>query len=282
MTRDSVTMALSGDGGDEVFSGYNRYHAADSLWGKVSMLPRFARGLGARALRSVSPAAWNRMMRIVPGMGDYPQAGERIHKLASMLDARDGDDMYRRLISQWYNLEELLPDVDEPDAIGVDAALEGAFKNLSARLRYLDTRTYLPDDILTKVDRASMAASLEVRVPILDHRVVEFAWKLPPNQLMRGGQSKWLLRQVLYRHVPKHLIERPKVGFGVPLGQWLRGGELRDWAEDLLDVKTMEDQGIFKASVIRKAWHEHLDGTCDHQHKLWAILMFQSWQKKWM
>ncbi len=199
--------------------------------------------------------------------------------MASVLDLTDGDAVYRRLITHW-EPSEIMPGIVEPKGIVWDASLRKQIPGLLERAQFLDLVTYLPDDILTKVDRASMAVALEARVPLLDHRVVEFAWRLPRSAKIRGGTSKWLLRQVLYRHVPPALIERPKMGFGIPLGEWLRG-PLRDWAETLLAEHRLRDAGLVDAGLVRQLWQAHLDGHRNWQYLLWDVLMLESWRARW-
>jgi asparagine synthase (glutamine-hydrolysing) len=191
--------------------------------------------------------------------------------------------VYRRLVSHW-EPSEIMPQVgiqiEEPRGILDDATLAKDFPDLLARMQFLDLVTYLPDDILTKVDRASMAVALEARVPLIDHRVVEFAWRLPNDVKVRNGTSKWILRQVLYRHVPPELIERPKMGFGIPLGEWLRG-PLRDWAESLLGEQRLRDGGLLDAALVRRYWQDHLDGRRNWQYLLWDVLMLEAWRERW-
>jgi asparagine synthase (glutamine-hydrolysing) len=191
----------------------------------------------------------------------------------------DADELYRRLVSHW-EPSQVTPDIAETRGILWDRSVRTDFPDLLDRMQFLDLATYLPDDILTKVDRASMAVALEARVPLLDHRVVELAWRLPHSVKIRGGVSKWLLRQVLYRHVPKSLVERPKMGFGVPLGEWLRG-PLRNWAENLLSEKRLGENDFFDVAVIRRHWTEHLSGQRNWQYLLWDVLMFEAWRERW-
>lgn len=286
MTRRHVTVALSGDGGDELFAGYSRHYLAATLWPRIVRLPLPVRRLAAAAIHAVPPATVQRAVTLLPARFSPFAAGDRLHKLADVLPLRDGDALYRRLVSQW----------DDPGAVvlgggvgGGDAgggagresgedAVGGLLTDDVARMQYLDTTTYLPDDILTKVDRASMAVSLEARVPLLDHRVVEFAWTLPRRFKLRDGQGKWLLRRVLDRHVPRALLDRPKMGFAVPIESWLRG-PLRDWAEDLLDEETLRADGVFAPGEIRRRWADHLSGRRNWQYALWGVLMFQAWRR---
>ncbi|WP_404385128.1 asparagine synthase (glutamine-hydrolyzing) [Caenispirillum salinarum] len=278
MTRQHVTVALSGDGGDELFAGYTRYALTSRMWDSLSRVPAPVRALGAGGIRAVPPATWQRLFDLLPDRLRPFAAGDRLHKLAGLLPLRDRDAVYRYLISQWHDpaalclgQAEALTTVDDPGGAG-------APEDVVERLQYLDTLTYLPDDILTKVDRASMAASLEARVPILDHRVAAFAWQLPGHLKMRDGKGKWLLREVLYRHVPRELIERPKMGFGVPIAEWLRG-PLRDWADDLLNPRQLAEDGLLDPALIRAIWDEHQSCRRNWQYRLWAVLMFQSWKR---
>jgi asparagine synthase (glutamine-hydrolysing) len=202
--------------------------------------------------------------------------GYKLHKLADTLAVSDAGAMYRSLLSHWKDPAGVVPGAEEPLTILTDPASAPRLPDFLRRMMYFDLVTYLPDDILTKVDRASMAASLEARVPLLDHRVVEFAWRLSPALMLRDGVGKWVLRQVLYRYVPRQLIERPKTGFGVPLGAWLRG-PLREWAEELLDDRALRDQGFLDPHAIRQVWSEHLTGSRSHEYSLWNVLMFQAW-----
>lgn len=279
MTRRHVTVALSGDGGDELFAGYNRYMWGQKIWRAVSLLPRPMRRAAAAALTAVTPERWTQWGTALPKTLQPPQFGDKLHKIAALLDVDDADGLYRQLITHW-DPATIMPGI--PDARGVlwDATVRKDFPDLLERMQFLDLVTYLPDDILTKVDRASMAVALEARVPLIDHRVVEFAWRLPRRMKIRDGQSKWLLRQVLYRHVPRALIERPKMGFGVPLGDWLRG-PLRDWAEHLLDERRLREAGLVDAAIVRRYWSEHLRGQRNWQYLLWDVLMLEAWRERW-
>jgi asparagine synthase (glutamine-hydrolysing) len=206
--------------------------------------------------------------------------GDRVHKLAGVL-LEEEDDFYRQLISHWNEPESLVLNGKEPKGVVWDKSVRDQVPNFVDRMRYLDLLTYLPDDILTKVDRASMAVSLEARVPLLDHRVVEFSWRLPMHLKVRGGQGKWLLRQVLDKYVPKEMVERPKMGFGVPIDKWLRG-PLREWAEELLDENRIRQEGYLNPSLVREKWDEHQSGSRNWQYHLWDVLMFQAWHQRWM
>lgn len=279
MTRKHVTVALSGDGGDELFAGYNRYQLTSRSWRMLSLMPEFARNSVAAALTSQPTERWDQLSQILPRKLTPPQLGDKIHKVASVLKLDGADALYRRLVSHW-EPGALMTGTDETRGILWDKSVKDDFPDLLDRMQFLDLVTYLPDDILTKVDRCSMAVALEARVPLLDHRVVELAWRLPHSAKIRGGVTKWLLRQVLYRHVPRELVERPKMGFGVPLAEWLRG-PLRDWAEDLLSERRLAETGLFDIALVRRYWSEHLSGARNWQYLLWDLLMFESWRERW-
>jgi asparagine synthase (glutamine-hydrolysing) len=223
------------------------------------------------------PHAWDRLLNVLPRRLRPPQAGERMHKIADILPQDSIDTVYRALISQWQDPARGVVDGVEPGGILFDEGLATRHPDAIARMQVLDTLSYLPDDILTKVDRASMAVSLEARVPLLDHRVVEFAWTLPRRLHTRNGQGKWLLRQILHKYVPRELVDRPKQGFAVPVGAWLRG-PLRDWAESLLDENRLREDGFFQPGAIRRLWDEHQSGRRNRQYQLWGPLMFQAWR----
>lgn len=280
LARQQVTVSLSGDAGDELFCGYNRYQLTHKLWRRLSRVPLPLRRLAARALTSVSPDAWTRGASAaggwLPRAARAAQLGDKVHKGAGVLASESADALYLGLVSHWHDPASVVINGREPPTL-----LSGNAPDLQGlddvqRMMALDLLTYLPDDILAKVDRAAMGVSLETRVPFLDHRVVEMAWRLPLDMKLREGQSKWILRQVLYRHVPQALIERPKMGFGIPIDSWLRG-PLRQWAEELLDESRLKTEGYFHPAEIRQKWREHLAGQRNWQHQLWNVLMFQAW-----
>jgi asparagine synthase (glutamine-hydrolysing) len=276
LTRRHVTVALSGDGGDELFGGYNRYGLGYRVWKKLGALPFCARSALALLCARGAGSWLERLQASLPPRARIPNLADKLPKLAEVLSHRDGESFYRQLVSHIKNPEQVVLRAREPDTIFILREGVPDLPDLRERMMYMDMVTYLPDDILVKVDRAAMAVSLETRIPLLDHRVVEFAWRVPTKFKFRNGQRKWLLRQVLYRHVPRKLMERPKMGFGVPIEHWLRGA-LRDWAEALLDEKTLREQGFFDPKPIRKMWEEHVSGRRRWHHLLWDVLMFQAW-----
>ena len=280
LTRKHVTVALSGDGGDELFAGYNRYVWAERLARAVNLVPRPLRGASAAALRALAPQTWNRLFGFVPAAWRPALPGDKLHKITTLLDNPQPDAIYRRLVSQWERPEEVAAAGREPRGPMWDPTIAHDFPDLVPRMQLLDMITYLPDDILTKVDRATMAVGLEGRVPLLDHRVVAYSWSLPLEFKLRGGRSKWLLRQVLDRYVPRSLIDRPKMGFGVPIDAWLRG-PLREWAESLLAPARLASDGFVRVEPVRRAWREHLEGSRNWQYPLWTVLMLQAWRARW-
>jgi len=284
-TRRHVTVALSGDAGDEFFGGYNRYFWSQRLWSRFRRVPMRMRMLGRDLIKSVSPYIWERVVGLgnhaVPKRYRVRGGGDKMHKLARILDAKTLDALYLELVSnpQWASSALSHPEaLHSPFTNWEDTTV--ALGNVESMM-FLDQMTYMTDDILCKVDRASMSTGLEARVPFLDNQLTEFAWSLPLEFKIRGGMGKWPLRQVLKRYVPEELFERPKMGFGIPIGGWLRG-PLRDWAEDLLSEANLEDGGWLNAKVVRDNWAEHLSGRRNLVHQLWSILMFLSWKRKWI
>lgn len=282
LARQSVTVSLSGDGGDELFSGYSRYTISERLWSRLSMVPRLARACIAAGIEGLPPRAWSSVLspilKLAPEKYRFTNPGDKLHKLADVISLRTEEDVYRRLVSHWQSPAELVIGGDEPATMLTGLETLPSLSSFVQRMMYLDMVSYLPDDILVKVDRASMGVSLESRVPLLDHRVVEFAMSLPIAMLRREGQSKWPLRQVLYRHVPRELIERPKMGFGVPIDTWLRG-PLRDWGEALLERSRLESEGFFRPDIVRTTWEQHQSGDRNWQYLLWDVLTFQAWHE---
>ena len=275
--RQNVTVALSGDAGDELFGGYNRYSWGSRIWNKVGWIPPEQRQWLGAAVQGISVSAWDSVGRFV----GKDRLGDRAHKLASrLLSARNLDDVYWSLVTEWPGGDSMVKGLSQDESLDEMTVLRSeppsGLKDVAERMMFRDALTYLPDDILCKVDRAAMSVSLETRVPFLDHRIAELAWRLPLDMKIRGAETKWLLRQVLYQYVPRPLIERPKAGFGIPVGQWLRG-PLREWAEALLDDARIRREGFFNPDPIRKAWGEHLSGQRDWTPRLWTVLMFQAW-----
>ena len=280
LARQQVTVSLSGDGGDELFGGYSRYFWAMKIWRWVSYLPMPARLTLARLLTLVPPHAWNTVFRalgfMLPAGLRYSNPGDKLHKLSSFLGARKPEAIYFDLVSHWKEPNRLVRGAREPATVLSDPLQWPELRDFEHRMMFLDTVSYLPDDILVKVDRAAMGVSLETRVPLLDHRVVEFAWRLPLAMKIREGQGKWLLRQVLYRHVPRELVDRPKMGFGVPIDHWLRG-PLKPWAEALIEPKRLKSEGYLNPSLIQEKWKQHQSGRRNWSYYLWDVLMFQAW-----
>jgi asparagine synthase (glutamine-hydrolysing) len=280
LARRQVTVSLSGDGGDELFGGYNRYFWATRFWNVMRWVPCSLRAAAAAWITRVRPERWDKVFAdlapVLPARLRQPMPGDKIHKLANVLGVRGPQQMYLGFVSRWERPAELVIGATEPETALTTPSTWAILSNFAERMMYLDSVTYLPDDILVKVDRAAMGVSLETRVPMLDHSIVEFAWRLPLHMKFRNGQGKWILREVLNRHVPKQLVERPKMGFSLPLDAWLRGG-LRDWAEDLLGEKRLTEEGFLEPKPIREKWLQHLSGKRNWQYHLWNILVFQAW-----
>jgi asparagine synthase (glutamine-hydrolysing) len=285
LARQHVTVAISGDGGDELFSGYNRYLIAEKLWKVAGRIPDTLKNRTADLAAGISPKSVERFYGsiegILPRKMKVSLPTEKLYKLARALRATSTPQaVYKRIVSIVHTPEELLSSRNELVTVLDDEALWQKIDNTVLTMVYLDLMTYHPDDILQKVDRAAMSVSLETRVPYLDHNLVEFIMSLPLEMKIRNGSSKWILRQVLDRHVPRQLMERPKMGFSVPVGDWIKG-DMREWAESLLEEKQMKEEGFFVFQTVEEMWQRHLSGRFNHTHELWNILMFQSWLEKY-
>lgn len=280
LARNTVKVSLSGDGGDELFAGYNRHVMGQGMWDQMRRVPLVLRRALAIGVHAVSPTNWDRGLSMARRVGSRfiqrRKIGYHAHKWASALEAKEPLDIYRRFVSHWNEPASVVRGAHEPRTLAFDES-RVPLSRLTEDMMALDMVTYLPDDILVKVDRASMAVGLEARVPLLDLEVVEFAWQLPLQLKLRDGRGKYLLREVLYRYVPRELIDRPKAGFGVPIDAWLRG-PLRGWAEELLSPTRLRDDGFFDVEVVRNLWNAHIQGRVDAQYHLWDVLMFQAWR----
>ncbi|HEX9702151.1 MAG TPA: asparagine synthase (glutamine-hydrolyzing) [Rhodospirillales bacterium] len=281
LARQAVTVSLSGDGGDEAFGGYDRYVQGRDLWARLAAIPAPLRPLVAGLVRALPVALWDALFAAVPRRLTPGQKGRTMHWLAGNLTAGDFDAFFRRLVGIWDAPGALVPGAPEASAPAWEKGGDVAGENGAVeRMMFLDSVTYLPDDILVKLDRASMAFSLEAREPLLDHRLFEFAWRLPVGLKVRGGSGKRLLRRVLARYVPPALTERPKQGFSLPLGDWLRV-PLRDWAEDLLSEKRLGADGVLDPKPIGDAWRRLIAGEPGADARIWTVLMFQAWRARW-
>jgi asparagine synthase (glutamine-hydrolysing) len=282
LARREVTVALTGDGGDELFGGYNRYISGERMIAGFQRWPRLLRRMTAAGASSLSPRSWNQMRDalrpVFPAAGRTRLLGEKMHKMGDLLQADSTSGMYRSLLSAWQDPEDLVVgrsgNGNHDEILGANDSL-----GLMERMMLADQTSYLPDDLLAKVDRASMAVSLEARVPILDHRVVELSWRLPRKFKVRDGRGKWILRQILYKHVPRGLVDREKMGFSVPLAQWL-AGPLKNWAGDLL--VSNDSDGILRGEVVRREWDRFIAGDSSNSAGLWALVMFRAWQNRWL
>ena len=279
MTKNHVTVALSGDAGDEIFAGYNRYILTDQYWSKLNSMPYAMRKVVSSGIEKVSPDRLNKLLlhvqKLFPAKYQQANIGEKLHKASIALKARTPDELYRSIVSRWQYPEELVIGTNQQQTL-VSHVIRPDENDIIHKMMEIDAATYLPDDILCKVDRASMFVGLESRSPFLDHRVVEFAWSLPLEYKIRSGIGKSILRDVLHKYVPKELMNRPKMGFGVPISDWLRG-PLKEWGEDLLNEDKLRADGFFYVDVVKEKWLEHQLGVRNWQYQLWPILMFQLW-----
>jgi len=280
LARRYVTVSLSGDGGDELFGGYKRYFLWGRVWKAAQWAPAFLREATAWSLRGVEPQRWNRVLGLAgslfPQTKDLVAPGEKIEKLAQILSAKDSFSRYQVILSDWESANSAVRGGVAPSSMLHQRCAGPEFRDFRVQMMFLDAVTYLPDDILVKLDRAAMAVSLEGRVPYLDHRVVEFAARLPLSMKLRAGSGKWILRQVLRQYVPQQLIDRRKKGFALPVAEWLRG-PLREWAEELLSENRLREDGYFNPEIVRRIWVDHLSRQRDLRHHVWALLMFQAW-----
>ncbi len=280
LARGKVVVSLSGDGGDELFAGYYRHFFARLIWQKIARLSENMRQLSAKAITSLSPDNWDKMLVRLQGL--FPESyrgslsGNRMYKLAEVLSAASPELMYLGLITNWKDTAALVPGATEPWTAITRSERWPDLADFTERMMYRDLIGYLPDDILVKLDRASMAVSLESRVPYLDHRVVELSWRIPISMKIKNGRGKWVLREILYRHVPRALIDGPKKGFGLPIDEWLRG-PLLEWATEMLDVNRMRDAGYLNHEMVHEEWRLHVKGRHNAHQKLWSVLMFQAW-----
>jgi asparagine synthase (glutamine-hydrolysing) len=280
LARKDVTVAISGDGGDEIFGGYNRHISGPAIWRRLEQVPGGVRNLAAKVLSGPRQESWDKLYRLVepllPARYRISMPGFKAHKLAGVMLQPDFPALYSGLVSHWQDPSSIVLGSSETRSAPDHQLDLPTNTDLEHWTMALDTLTYLPNDILTKVDRAAMSTSLETRIPFLDHRIVEYAWTLPLEMKIEGGQGKRVLREVLYRYVPKSLVERPKAGFEIPIAEWLRGS-LRHWAEELLDEHRIRREGVLDPAPIREMWAEHLSGSKNWQNQLWDVLMFQEW-----
>lgn len=274
--RSKVTVALSGDGGDELFGGYNRYFWGPRIWNQINWMPYSLRKLISYSIRGISLNNWDNLNAIFPKNLLPSSLGEKAHKFSNLLaNINSIEELYIRLVSDWQNTDKL---VKRSKSVPTKLDEINKYSQLKSEemMMMMDIKTYLTDDILTKVDRASMGISLETRAPFLDYRLAELAWQIPLNMKIRDNKGKWILRKILEQHVPSKMINRPKTGFGVPIGEWICG-PLQEWAEDLLERKILEEQGYLNVELVQKYWNEHLQGKSDWTGRIWSILMFQAW-----
>jgi asparagine synthase (glutamine-hydrolysing) len=278
LARENVTVALSGDAGDELFGGYNRYIWGDRVWSRVKWVPPNLRHMLGGVIQKIPVPIWDKVGKFTPDKYRVTSMGDKAHRMAHRLRTVDSlDDLYHSLVTEGYMEEDLV--LNDGSMLRTKLSNNEIVSSLNEsehRMMLWDSVSYLPDDILTKVDRAAMGVGLETRIPFLDHRVVELAWRLPLKMKIKNGVGKWPLRQVLYKYVPQELIDRPKAGFSIPVGQWLHG-PLYEWANELLDESRIQREGYLNPKIVSNIWKQHLSGRYDWTSRLWSILMFQSW-----
>lgn len=277
LARRDVTVALSGDGGDELFAGYNRYLWVPSIWRQLDRLPHGLRRGGAAVAGRVPPTTWDRAARVLPASRRPRMLGLKVTKVLGVADAGSPHEVYRRLVSHWQDPEALVPGSHEPPTLHSDPSTWPTVPGIVEHMSAVDAVTYLPDDVLAKVDRAAMSVSLESRIPLLDRDLVEFAASLPLELKIREGVAKWPLRQLLERSVPREMFERPKSGFGVPIEDWIRG-PLRPWAEHHLFAPTT--CSFVDVDLVRRAWQDHLAGRANNAYELWDVILFSVWAEQ--
>ena len=276
LAKNNVKVALSGDAGDELFCGYNRHIFSKKFSQIIQPMPLFIRKFLSSSIYSISIERWNKIIKFTPNMNKFRNFGNNIHKFAGILEAKNVEELYIMLCSQWRNPTDIVINSEEPNNLLSNLKDELIGLNFQEEMMALDQITYLPDDILVKVDRAAMASSLETRIPFLDHKIIEYVWRIPHSMKFRNGQGKWILRQILKKYIPSDLIKTQKQGFGVPLDSWLRG-PLKDWSESLLNKKKIDNEGFFNSKIIRKKWSDFLSGKRNFHNELWSVLMFQTW-----
>lgn len=281
LARDQVTVVLTGDGADECFGGYHRYFDGNRIWHRLAPVPQPLRRAGATAISAIPKALWDAVLAPLPSRLRPSQGGAAMHYLAELMAKSDGAAFGRELVSLWEDPTLVIPGSAEHQAPAWSNSSSRVRRNFMDQMQYIDLATYLPDDILVKVDRASMAVSLEARSPFLDHRMVEFSWSLPRRLKLRDHAGKWILRQMAYRRIPRALLDRPKQGFGVPLANWLTGS-LRPWAEDMLNPTALRQNGILDADAVTRCWQGVLAGKAHHDALIWPVLMFVAWQRRWL
>ena len=279
LASKSVKVALSGDGGDELFGGYNRYIATKEFWSRIAFLPVPIRKLISASIKMIGPGHISRFLGSIPISLNYPQIGDKIHKGADVLSSRTVGELYSKLVGSNVPYKLVKDTSSDPDHYIAD--IFDKFSDLSnvSSMMASDTISYLPGDILTKVDRASMAVSLETRVPFLDKNLIELAWCLPEEYKIKNKVGKRILREILYNYIPEKLVDRPKMGFGVPISEWLRR-DLKSWAESMLDPVTLKEQGLLNVSNVQLLWNEHISGDRNWHRPLWSIIMFQAWMNR--